>query len=87
MDRAAKTHDDAWSSHPRIGTHREGDRAIIEAAFEAPELVASLGSGNALPIGLYRMEAKRLYLAAFPTHTPKPNFHVPSAFGTLVLDH
>jgi uncharacterized protein (DUF362 family) len=86
VDRAAKTHDDAWSSHPRIATRRDGDKAIIEAAFEAPEIVAALGSGKALPIGLYRMEAKQLYLAAFPTHTPKPNFHVPSAFGTLMLD-
>ena len=87
VDRAAKTHDDAWSSHPRIATHRAGNKAIIEAVFEAPEIVGALGSGVALPIGLYRMEAKELYLAAFPTHTPKPNFHVPSAFGTLVLDH
>ena len=28
----------------------------------------------------------RLYLAWSPTKTAKPNFHVPEAFGTLVLD-
>ena len=41
-----------------------------------------------LPLGLFRMEGQhaRAYLAAFPTRTPKPNFHVPDAFGTLVLD-
>ena len=26
------------------------------------------------------------YLTTFPTNTPKPNFHVPSAFGMLVLE-
>jgi hypothetical protein len=28
----------------------------------------------------------REYLAWSPPRTPKPNFHVPEAFGTLVLD-
>jgi hypothetical protein len=34
------------------------------------------------------MEGKspRKYLAWSPTRTPKPDFHVPSAFGRLVLD-
>jgi len=34
----------------------------------------------------YRIEGTkepRAYLAWQPTHTPEPNFHVPSAFGTL----
>lgn len=34
----------------------------------------------------YRVEGPnepRAYLAWQPTHTPKPNFHVPAAFGTL----
>jgi hypothetical protein len=49
---------------------------------------AALVAGAALPIGLYRMEGQdqRHYLAAFPTRTPRPNFHVPAAFGTLILD-
>ena len=61
---------------------------MIEVAIEAPDVLAALAPGVALPIGLYRMEGqnKRQYLAAFPTRTPKPSFHVPEAFGTLVLD-
>ncbi|HET7506306.1 MAG TPA: hypothetical protein VFK02_35045 [Kofleriaceae bacterium] len=74
----------------RIGTARDEAhrRAVIEVAIEGPEIVAALAAGAALPIGLYRMEGqhKRQYLAAFPTRTPKPSFHVPEAFGTLVLD-
>jgi hypothetical protein len=57
-------------------------------AIESPDVIAALQPGARLPVGLFRMEGKSLrqYLAAFPTHTPKPNFHVPDAFGTLVLD-
>jgi uncharacterized protein (DUF362 family) len=83
--------DAAWSGKLRIGTARDrtNSRAVIEVAIAAPEITAALAPGAALPIGLYRTEGKgssRLYLAAFPTRTRKPNFHVPEAFGTLVLD-
>jgi hypothetical protein len=82
--------DNAWSAGLRIGTARDeaNHRAIIEVAIEAPDVRAALAAGAALPIGLYRMEGRhdRQYLAAFPTHTPKPSFHVPAAFGTLILD-
>jgi hypothetical protein len=39
-------------------------------------------------MNLYRMEGKeeRRYLAWSPPRTKKPNFHVPEAFGSLVLD-
>jgi len=81
---------EAWSAGLRIGTARDEARehAVIEVAIEAPDVRAALVPGAALPIGLYRMEGqnKRQYLAAFPTRTPKPSFHVPEAFGTLVLD-
>ena len=74
----------------RIGTRGDeaAHRAVIEVAIESPAVVAALQAGARLPVGLYRMEGKspRQYLAAFPTHTPKPNFHVPEAFGTLALD-
>jgi uncharacterized protein (DUF362 family) len=91
VDRAHRPRsDNAWSAGLRIGTARDeaSQRAVIEVAIESPDVRAALAAGAALPIGLYRMEGqnKRQYLAAFPTHTPKPNFHVPAAFGTLVLD-
>ena len=87
---ASRRADPAWSAKPRIGTRRDEvqRRAVIEVAIETPDVVAALVPGAALPIGLYRMEGRgnRQYLAAFPTRTPKPSFHVPEAFGTLVLD-
>jgi uncharacterized protein (DUF362 family) len=91
VDRKAKPRaDPAWSAGLRIGTARDpaAGTAIIEIAIENPEVIAALVASARLPIGLYRMEGKspRQYLAAFPTNTPKPSFHVPEAFGTLVLD-
>ncbi|MEO8702545.1 MAG: DUF362 domain-containing protein [Kofleriaceae bacterium] len=91
VDRAKKPRaDEAWSGKLRIATTRDEarQRAVIEVAIESPDVVAALAAGAKLPLGLYRMEGqgKRQYLAAFPTRTPKPSFHVPEAFGTLVLD-
>jgi uncharacterized protein (DUF362 family) len=91
VDRTGKARsDNAWSAGMRIGTHRDdaAHRAVIEVAIEGPDVVAALKAGAQLPLGLYRMEGKgpRQYLAAFPTRTPKPNFHVPDAFGRLELD-
>jgi uncharacterized protein (DUF362 family) len=91
VDRAARPRSDpAWHAGLRIGTARDetARRAVIEIAIESPDVVRALVPGARLPLGLFRMEGKgtRSYLAAFPTRTPKPSFHVPEAFGTLVLD-
>jgi hypothetical protein len=57
-------------------------------ALTAPEIVKCLAAGARLPMGLFRMEGRspRQYLAWSPARTSKPNFHVPEAFGALVLD-
>jgi hypothetical protein len=62
--------------------------ATIEARFTAPDITRALALGARLPFAVYRMEgkAKRSYLAFSPPRTTKPNFHVPEAFATLVLD-
>lgn len=93
VDRAARgaaRSDVAWSGGLTIGTSQDAGakRAVIEMKITAPDVIGALAPGAALPIGLYRMEGrdKRLYLAAFPTRTPKPSFHVPSAFGLLLVD-
>ncbi len=92
IDRSTKKvrSDAAWSAGLTIGTTQDAAKrhAVIEIAITAPELVAALAAEARLPLGLYRMDGKspKRYLAAFPTRTPKPNFHVPDAFGTLVLD-
>ncbi len=82
--------DAAWSAGLTIGTSQDpaNHTAVIEMAITAPEIVAALVAGARLPIGVYRMEGKRprQYLAGFPTRTPAPNFHVPDAFGSLILD-
>ena len=94
IDRSAATavlrSDASWSGGLRIGTSRDAanHRAVIEVAITASEISRVLRTGAMLPIGLFRMEGNkpRQYLAAFPTKTPKPNFHVPSAFGMLLLE-
>ncbi|MCL2725716.1 MAG: DUF362 domain-containing protein [Polyangiaceae bacterium] len=90
IDRTKHLSDAAWSSDPVIATKvdREHRRATIEIALRSRDITAAFTPGARLPFALYRMEGKapRLYLAWRPTRTPKPNFHVPEAFGTLVLD-
>jgi uncharacterized protein (DUF362 family) len=82
--------DTTWSSGARIGTARDpaARTATIEAELTAPEIVRALHPGARLPLALYRMEGKspRQYLAWSAPRTPKPNFHVPEAFGEIVLD-
>lgn len=90
VDKTAKKSDTAWSSEPQIATKvdRDKHRATIELALRSPDVVKALASGARLPFALYRMEGKspRRYLAWSPTRTAKPNFHVPEAFGTLILE-
>jgi uncharacterized protein (DUF362 family) len=91
VDRKARPSEDvAWSSGLRIATAQDPQRrsAVIEAAFSAPEIARLLAPGASLALGLFRMEGKapRRYLAWHPTRTPKPNFHVPEAFGRLLID-
>lgn len=90
IDREKGKQNTAWSSGARIATTRNAAArtAVIEVALAAPEIRAALAAGARLPLGLYRMEGAgdRRYLAWSPPRTAKPNFHVPEAFGALVLD-
>jgi Carbohydrate family 9 binding domain-like len=91
VDREAHTSSTAWSSRAHIATTQDAaaHRATIEAELTAPEIVQALTSGAHLPFALYRMEGKspdRHYLAWSPPRTAHPDFHVPEAFGTLVVD-
>ena len=86
-----KNWDTKWSGNLRIGTSRDPatKSAIIEVAISAPEIVAALTPGARLPLGIFRMEGKeepRRFLAFSPARTKTPNFHIPEAFGTLVID-
>jgi uncharacterized protein (DUF362 family) len=90
VDRAKKSSNTAWSSGLEVRTTQDTSRrtAVIEARFSSPDIVRALTAGARLPFALYRMEGRspRQYLAFSPPRTKKPNFHVPEAFATLVLD-
>ena len=69
-------------------TPRHGGRPS-KPSFSAPELASlPIVPGASVVAGLFRMEGKkpRGYLAWCPAHTPRPNFHVPEAFGRMVFD-
>jgi uncharacterized protein (DUF362 family) len=91
VDLDAHTSNTAWTSGVVVRATEDpgARRATIEAELRAPPfLPPAVVPGARLPIGLYRMEgtAPRHYLAFSPPRTEKPNFHVPEAFGTLVVD-
>jgi uncharacterized protein (DUF362 family) len=90
VDRQASLERPEWSGGLTIATkHDRAKRiALIEARFTAPEITRALRPFAKLPFALYRMEGRssRKYLAWSPPRTAKPNFHVPEAFGVLVLE-
>ena len=57
-----------------------------ELAIPMTALIAQFDPSKTWRANFYRVEGSReprAYLAWQPTHTPTPNFHVPSAFGVL----
>jgi uncharacterized protein (DUF362 family) len=90
VDSEAKKSDTSWSSGVKVATTRDAaaHTASIEAVLSSPDVTRALAPNARLRLGLYRMEgaSPRSYLAWSPPKTEKPNFHVPSAFGTLVVD-
>jgi alpha-galactosidase len=57
-----------------------------ELAIPMRSLTATFDQDNVWRVNFYRVEGSqepRAYLAWQPTHTPQPNFHVPTAFGKL----
>lgn len=90
VDRKAKREDVEWSAGLQIATIHDAAKrtATIEVRMNAPDVLHALGPGRELPLGLFRMDGKnpRRYLAWSPPRTAKPNFHVPEAFGTLLLE-
>ncbi|MEJ7731435.1 MAG: carbohydrate-binding family 9-like protein [Polyangiaceae bacterium] len=80
----------AWSSGARIAATQDAAKgqAVIEVSMSAADITRLLVPGARWPLGIYRIEGKgeRKYLAWSPPRTSKPNFHVPEAFGVLVVD-
>ena len=91
VDLDTHTSNTRWSSDVDVLATQDAaaHRATIEAELRAPPFLPPVvAPGGRLPIAFYRMEgtAPRRYLAWSPPRTAKPNFHVPEAFGTLVVD-
>lgn len=90
IDKENNKSDTGWSSGLKIGTSRDesAKTAVVEVMLSSADIRAALQAGARLPMNLYRMEGKdpRNYLAWSPPRTKKPNFHVPEAFGVLVLE-
>ena len=59
-----------------------------EMAIPMKYLTTQFDPKHAWKVNFYRIEGEsdaRFYSAWSPTYSPKPNFHVPAAFGTLVF--
>ena len=71
--------------------HVDAQRKIWAAELAIPmhSLTTQFDPKKTWRANFYRIEGKtepRQYLAWQPTHTPQPNFHVPTAFGRLQFD-
>ncbi|HET9930088.1 MAG TPA: DUF362 domain-containing protein [Polyangiaceae bacterium] len=90
VDRESRREGVDWSSRLEIAASHDAARktALIEVRFGSEDMTRAVRPGARLPFALYRMEGRspRQYLAWSPPRTPKPNFHVPEAFGTLVIE-
>ncbi|MBL4637287.1 MAG: DUF362 domain-containing protein, partial [Kofleriaceae bacterium] len=80
----------SWASGVRVATTQDQDnhRATMEIAISSKELSGALVKGGSMRMGLFRMEGRgptKKYLAWSPGMTDKPKFHLPEAFGKLLL--
>lgn len=82
--------DVAWSSGVERATHVDevSKRFTIEARIPASAFGRERLAPDEWRIALYRIAGRtphRTHIAAFPTFTERPNFHVPERFGWLRL--
>jgi alpha-galactosidase len=59
---------------------------VAELAIPIKAITPELKLNELWRANFYRVEGRvepRRYMAWQPTHTPKPNFHIPKAFGTM----
>ena len=69
-----------------VALDERAHRWMAELAIPMKALTAKFDSGAIWRVNFFRVEGKeepRGYYAWQPTHTPQPNFHVPSAFGRM----
>lgn len=80
-----------WSFESGMTTAARVDREQLTVAMRIPwtERIPQPLNGDLWRINLFRCVGSgknRGYLAWQPTHTERPNFHVPAAFGRLVFE-
>jgi alpha-galactosidase len=74
--------------HRRVALDEKTMTWTAEMAIPMKCLTAQFDPKSTWKVNFYRIEGEtepRFYSAWSPTYSPKPNFHVPSAFGTLVF--
>jgi hypothetical protein len=79
-----------WEFHSHMTTASQVERDRITIAMRIPwnHWIHEPQRGERWRVNLFRCvgsDPNRGYLAWQPTRTPKPNFHVPQAFGSLVF--
>lgn len=70
----------------RVALDEKGKLWTAEMAIPMRYLTTQFDPKHSWKVNFYRIEGEpeaRFYSAWSPTYSPKPNFHVPSAFGTL----
>jgi alpha-galactosidase len=70
----------------RVRKDEKAQSWTAELALPMKSLTLRFDPKHAWRVNFFRIEGEtepRFYAAWSPTHSPKPNFHVPSAFGTL----
>ncbi len=75
-----------FNSHMTTAAKIEADRITIAMRIPWSDRIPEPQPGDRWRVNLFRCVGKdpnRGYLAWQPTRTPRPNFHVPSAFGWL----
>jgi hypothetical protein len=83
-----ETHDLTSGLWRRVNVDQQKKRWRAELALPMKSLVARFDPSVVWRVNFYRVEGEaepRFYSAWRPTGTPRPNFHVPEAFGGLVF--
>lgn len=74
----------------RVAVNHQSKTWSAELAIPFHCLAPAFDPGETWRVNFFRIEGRepeRFYSAWRPTHTPRPNFHVPDAFGYLYFEH
>jgi alpha-galactosidase len=86
--RREQKHDLKSGLRRRVAIDEQEKTWVAEVSIPMKSLEARVETGAVWRVNFYRVEGAaepRFYSAWRPTNTPKPNFHVPEAYGKLVF--